>query len=124
MSVAIIGAGRLGSAIAGAFAEHDIPVLIANSRGPESLAELTNTLGPNVTAVSGTDALKADVVVLAAPWMALKDMLAGASQIRCMLRVDDEPSQAVARFIRRAVALEPPIAAMSAVLSDADTSEA
>src|ERR1700744_3291153 len=78
MSIAIIGAGRLGSAIAGAFAEHNIPALIANSRGPESLAELTKTLGPNVVAASRMEALKADVVVLAAPWMALKDMLAAA----------------------------------------------
>ena len=78
MSIAIVGAGRLGSAIAGAFAKNDVPTLIANSRGPASLAELTKTLGPNVVAASLADALKADMVVLAAPWMPLREMLAAA----------------------------------------------
>ena len=43
MSIGIIGAGRLGSAIAGAFAKNNVSAAIANSRGPESLAELTKT---------------------------------------------------------------------------------
>src|ERR1700755_2285350 len=78
MSIAIIGAGRLGSAIAGAFAKHNVRTLISNSRGPESLADLTQTLGPNVLASSMAEAFKADTVILAAPWMALKEMLSTA----------------------------------------------
>jgi predicted dinucleotide-binding enzyme len=88
MRIAIIGAGRLGSAIAGAFAKIDVPVLIANSRGPESLADLTKTLGPKVVAVSKQEALGADLVVLAAPWMALKDMLAEAPAWNGRILVD------------------------------------
>jgi DNA-binding transcriptional LysR family regulator len=41
-----------------------------------------------------------------------------------LLRLDHEPSQAIARFIRRATAVQPPVAAMSAVPSDVDVSEA
>jgi 8-hydroxy-5-deazaflavin:NADPH oxidoreductase len=78
MSIGIIGAGRLGSAIARTFAKRDVPALIANSRGPDSLVELTKTLGPSVVAASLAEVLKADKVVLAVPWMALKNMLIAA----------------------------------------------
>jgi 8-hydroxy-5-deazaflavin:NADPH oxidoreductase len=78
MSIGIIGAGRLGSAIAGAFAKNDVSARIANSRGPGSLAELTKALGPNIVAAPLDEAFKADIVVLAAPWLPLKDMLAAA----------------------------------------------
>src|ERR1700744_6527830 len=78
MSIGIIGAGRLGSAIAGAFATHGVQASIANSRGPASLADLTASLGPNIVAAPLAEAFKADIVVLAAPWMSLKDMLATA----------------------------------------------
>ncbi|MDE1995184.1 MAG: NAD(P)-binding domain-containing protein [Rhizobiaceae bacterium] len=78
MSIGIIGAGRLGSAIAAAFAKNDIPAMIANSRGPETLADLTRALGANISAAPVSEAFKADIVVLATPWMPLKEMLAAA----------------------------------------------
>jgi 8-hydroxy-5-deazaflavin:NADPH oxidoreductase len=45
MSYAIIGSGHIGSAIAGHFARVGIAALIANTRGPESLADLIATMG-------------------------------------------------------------------------------
>src|SRR4051812_43340085 len=65
MNIAIIGAGAIGSAIARTLSRAGIAAVIANSRGPESLA----TLGiPAITPVTIEDAAKADIVFLAVPW--------------------------------------------------------
>jgi predicted dinucleotide-binding enzyme len=49
MTYAIIGSGAIGSALARQFARSNIDVLIANSRGPDSLAGLVAELGSHVT---------------------------------------------------------------------------
>ncbi|QOK92201.1 NAD(P)-binding domain-containing protein [Ralstonia pseudosolanacearum] len=54
MSIAIIGAGAIGSAIARNLARNGISASIANSRGPESLKALTDELGPHIKAVRET----------------------------------------------------------------------
>lgn len=68
MSIAIIGAGAIGSAIAQALANAGIEVSIANSRGPQSLAALVGELGPKVKAVTAQEAAQADLVFLAVNW--------------------------------------------------------
>lgn len=70
MRYAIIGTGNLGPALAYRFARSRIPVTIANSRGPASIADLAKRLGPAVTAVSLRDALDADIVIFAVPFFA------------------------------------------------------
>jgi predicted dinucleotide-binding enzyme len=65
MTYAIIGSGNIGSAIAHQFARKGIDILIANRRGPESLADLVGKLGAHVSAVPLKEALQADVIVLA-----------------------------------------------------------
>jgi predicted dinucleotide-binding enzyme len=65
MSYAIIGTGNVGTALAGAFADHAVAVTIANTRGPESLQRLATDLGPTVTPATVDDALKADVILAA-----------------------------------------------------------
>jgi predicted dinucleotide-binding enzyme len=65
MTYAIIGSGNIGSAVARQFARKGIDVLIANRRGPASLADLIKELGANVSAVPLKEALQADVIVLA-----------------------------------------------------------
>jgi predicted dinucleotide-binding enzyme len=70
MNFSIIGSGNVGSALARQFARNGIPVGIANTRGPESLSALTSELGGNVTALSMEDALKADTIILAVPFLA------------------------------------------------------
>ncbi|AKU95032.1 hypothetical protein AKJ09_01696 [Labilithrix luteola] len=72
---AIIGSGAIGGALATQFARRGIDVLIANARGPSSLAVLTRTLGPSVRASTVADALRADVVVLAVPFNAVPDVV-------------------------------------------------
>lgn len=75
MSFAIIGSGNIGSAVAGHFARTDIEVAVAASRGPEALAPLTEKLGPRIVPTEVADALRADVVVLAVPFDAVRELV-------------------------------------------------
>ena len=74
-TIGIIGAGHIGSALARAFSGLGYDVVIANSRGPESLAGLVAELGPKVTAATAADAAAAgDIAVVTVPLKALKDL--------------------------------------------------
>jgi predicted dinucleotide-binding enzyme len=72
MTYAIIGAGLVGATLARFFAAKNIPVLIANSRGPESLRELTAELGASVKAVATEQAVEADIILVAVGSVAFK----------------------------------------------------
>ena len=74
--VGIIGAGRLGQAMARTALRAGRHVLIANSRGPESLAPIVSALGDGVSAGTVEQAAAAPTVVLAVPW----DRVPGALQ--------------------------------------------
>ena len=67
MKFAIIGSGKIGTALARIFARNNIEVAVANSRGPETLASLAEQLGPSVHPASIEDAYKADIIFLAVP---------------------------------------------------------
>src|SRR5258708_29704979 len=66
--VGIIGAGRLGQAMARTALRAGRSVVIANSRGPESLASVVSALGEGVSAGTAGDAGRAGIVVVAVPW--------------------------------------------------------
>ena len=70
MKYAIIGSGEIGTALARAFARKKIEVAIANSRGPATLASLTEELGPNVVPQSVQHACEAEMIFLAVPFSA------------------------------------------------------
>jgi len=74
MKYAIIGSGKIGVALARIFARKNIEVAIANSRGPETLASLRDELGPSVFPQSIQDAYKAEMIFLAVPFSAHKDV--------------------------------------------------
>src|SRR5271168_3601795 len=74
MTYAIIGAGLVGATLARFFAAKDIPVLIANSRGPQTLGELAAETGPRVTPVTIAQAVKADVILIAVGAVAFRDV--------------------------------------------------
>jgi predicted dinucleotide-binding enzyme len=76
-SYSIIGSGAIGTALAGHFASKGIEVLLANSRGPASMEDLVRKLGPTVRPATVEDAAKADIVILAVPWSAYADVVAG-----------------------------------------------
>lgn len=68
MSYAIIGFGKIGQALAHAFARKNIDVTVASRRSPEALAPLAKAIGPTVVATSLEDALAADTIILAVPF--------------------------------------------------------
>jgi 8-hydroxy-5-deazaflavin:NADPH oxidoreductase len=77
--IGIIGAGRLGQALARTARRADLPVVIANSRGPESLTSVVDALGAGITAGTTHDAAGCSIVTLAVPWTSIQDALAELS---------------------------------------------
>lgn len=65
-TIGIIGAGEVGSQIARAAIAQGHHVVIANSRGPETLAPLIRALGPSARAATAADAAAAGEFVVAA----------------------------------------------------------
>ena len=76
-SVGIIGAGRLGQAMARTALRAGRPVVIANSRGPESLASLVSSLGERISAGTVNQAASAGTVVIAVPWDRVPEAVQG-----------------------------------------------
>jgi len=66
--VGIIGAGRIGQAMGKTALRAGRRVVIANSRGPQSLTSVVEGLGEGVTAGTVEDAAAADIVVVAVMW--------------------------------------------------------
>lgn len=65
MSYAIIGFGKIGQALAHAFARRNVEVTVASRRPPEALAPQASAIGPAVVAKSLQEALEADTIFLA-----------------------------------------------------------
>lgn len=68
MSYAIVGFGKIGQALAHAFARQGVDVTIASRRPPETLAPQARAIGPTVVARPLRDALEADTIILAVPF--------------------------------------------------------
>jgi predicted dinucleotide-binding enzyme len=68
MSYAIVGFGKIGRALAHAFARKNIEVTVASRRPPEVLAPQAQAIGSTVVAKSLRDALEADTIILAVPF--------------------------------------------------------
>ena len=71
--IGIIGAGRLGQAMARTALRAGRSVIIANSRGPESLGSVVSTLGDGVSAGTVAEASAAGIVVVAVPWARVRE---------------------------------------------------
>jgi len=72
-TLGLIGAGNIGSQVARLAVAHGYDVVISNSRGPASLADLVKELGPRARAVTPLDAAKAgDIVVVTIPLKSYK----------------------------------------------------
>jgi predicted dinucleotide-binding enzyme len=76
-SVGIIGAGRIGQAMAQTALRAGRQVVIANSRGPESLTSVVEALGDGVSAGTVKHAAAADIVVLAVSWAQVPQAVEG-----------------------------------------------
>jgi 8-hydroxy-5-deazaflavin:NADPH oxidoreductase len=68
MSYAIVGFGKIGQALAHAFARKNINLTVASRRLAEELAPQARAIGPTITARSLQEALKADIIILAVPF--------------------------------------------------------
>src|ERR1700691_879456 len=68
VSYAIVGFGKIGQALAHAFARKNIDVTVASRRPLETLAPQARAIGSKVVAKSLRDALQADTIILAAPF--------------------------------------------------------
>ncbi len=88
MKYAIIGSGKIGTALARTFARNKIEVAIANSRGPETLTSLMEQLGPTVVPQSIQDAYEAELIFLAVPFPAHKDVARHLEQWNGKIVVD------------------------------------
>jgi len=74
-TIGIIGAGNIGTAVAQAVIARGYDVVIANSRGPESLAGLVAELGPKARAATvGEAGAAGEAVLLAVPLHAYRDL--------------------------------------------------
>ena len=75
--VGIIGAGRLGQAMARTALRAGRRVVIANSRGPVSLASVVSALGDGISAGTADEAASAGIVVIAVPWDRVPEAVQG-----------------------------------------------
>jgi hypothetical protein len=74
MTYSILGAGNVGKALAKAFARKNINVGLASRRSAEELAPIAQAIGPNVRPQSLSEAVKADVILLATPFKTYKEI--------------------------------------------------
>jgi predicted dinucleotide-binding enzyme len=105
--VGIIGAGRIGKALARTSLRAGRSVVIANSRGPESLTALVSALGDGVSAGTVQQAAAADIVVVAVPWPRVQqalERLEWSGQIVMDATNDFEPSDLNGRTTSEVVA--------------------
>lgn len=90
MRIGILGAGHIGGTAAKQFVRAGHQVAVSNSRGPESLATLVESLGPGARAATPADAVRfGEVVLLAVLWrrkeeLPAPDLFAGKIAIDAM----------------------------------------
>lgn len=77
MSVGIIGAGGIGRALAIQAQRAGRTATLANSRGPESLADLVAELGDGVVAGTVAQAAQCELVAIPVPWSQVPTAVAG-----------------------------------------------
>jgi 8-hydroxy-5-deazaflavin:NADPH oxidoreductase len=75
--VGIIGAGRIGQVMARIALRAGRSVVIANSRGPESLTSVVSALGGDMSAGTVEQATAAAIAVIAVPWPRVRQALEG-----------------------------------------------
>ncbi|MCD9193443.1 NADPH-dependent F420 reductase [Streptomyces albireticuli] len=104
MKVGIIGAGRLGTALAQHFTRAGHQVKLSSSRGPDALAGLVGELGGNASAGTAQEAADfSDVVVLAVQWDQKESAIASVSSWQgCTVLVPINPLRETAGGLEHA----------------------
>jgi predicted dinucleotide-binding enzyme len=86
--IGIIGSGLLGQSVARHASAAGFRVLIANTRGPLSLASLVSGLGPTARAVRPSQAAQADLVIIAIPFVRIPELAAEIGDCSGRVMVD------------------------------------
>jgi predicted dinucleotide-binding enzyme len=77
MNFGTIGAGTVAQAIARHLVTTDNQVILSNSRGPDTLGDVVDALGPLASSGTVAQAASADMVFLAVRWSDIPDALSG-----------------------------------------------
>ena len=88
MTYAIIGLGGIGSAIARAFAAKGIEVAVAGRRSPEELAPVAAGIGASLAPRTIEEAARADVVILAVPFAAHREVARASADWKGKVVID------------------------------------
>jgi len=86
--VGIVGAGRIGQALARRAAKAGISTLIGSRRGPYSLATFAREAGSLVRPAAILEAVQPEIVVLAVPWTNVADALLNISDWEGRVLID------------------------------------
>src|SRR5260370_33738261 len=88
MEMGTIGAGDFAQAFSKRALQAGHKVKLSNSRGPESLREIVNQLGPGAMAATAEEAAACEVVFLAVPWVNVPEALATLPTSKNLILID------------------------------------
>jgi hypothetical protein len=88
MEIGTIGAGDFAQAFAKRALKAGHKVKLSNNRGPESLRQIVNQLGPGAMAVTKEEAAACEMVLLAVPWDNVPETLASLPKWNNQILID------------------------------------
>jgi predicted dinucleotide-binding enzyme len=88
MEIGTIGAGALAQAFAKRALKAGHKVKLSNGRGPDSLREIVNRLGPGAMAARKEEAVTCEMVLLAVPWDNVPETLASLPKWKNQILID------------------------------------
>jgi predicted dinucleotide-binding enzyme len=75
VTIGILGAGAMARALAARLVAGGFTVLVSNRRGPDSLRDIAEALGPGVRPSTVDEAAAQRISIIAIPWSQLPDVL-------------------------------------------------
>ena len=88
MEIGTIGAGDFAQAFAKRALKNGHKVKLSNNRGPDSLREIVNRLGPGAIAATKEEATACEIVLLAVPWDNVPETLASFPKWNNQILID------------------------------------
>ena len=88
MEIGTLGAGDFAQAFSKQALKAGHKVKLSNSRGPDSLGEIVNQLGPGATAATKEEAAACEMVLLAVPWDNVPETLASLTKWKNQVLID------------------------------------
>src|SRR5690348_2677592 len=101
MEIGTLGAGAFAQAFAKRALTAGYKVKLSNSRGPDSLREIVNQLGPGAMAASKEEAAACEMVLLAVPWDNVPETLASLPKWKNQILIDGT-NRSLAPFVPQA----------------------